>query len=184
MFRVRQSSLEEWLPWLDGRWDQGARNASALWREMRKKGFRGQIGVVSEWARRRRLAERADQSALARTPSARSIARLLTLTHDDLSKSDAVLIAAIESNVPDLIIARTLIDDFQQMIRSKVEGVAELDAWLEGAKASLVDSFANGVEKDIAAVRNAIISPWSNGQRRPDHQAQTHQATNVRPRQD
>lgn len=33
MFRVRQSSLEEWLPWLDSRWDQGARNASALWRE-------------------------------------------------------------------------------------------------------------------------------------------------------
>lgn len=126
MFRVRQSSLEEWLPWLDGRWDQGARNASALWREMRKKGFRGQIGVVSEWARRRRLAERADQSALPRTPSARSIARLMTLARDDLSKSDAVLIAAIESNVPDLVIARTLIDDFQQMIRSK--GVAELDA--------------------------------------------------------
>ena len=43
MFRVRQSSLEEWLPWLDGRWEQSARNASALWREMRKKGFRGQI---------------------------------------------------------------------------------------------------------------------------------------------
>jgi transposase len=162
MFRVRQSSLEEWLPWLDGRWEQSARNASALWREMRKKGFRGQIGVVSEWARRRRLAERADQSALARTPSARTIARLMTLARDDLSKSDALLVAAIESNVPDLVTARTLIDDFQQMIRSKA--VAKLDAWLEGAKASLVGSFANGVEKDIAAVRNAIISPWSNGQ--------------------
>jgi hypothetical protein len=37
MFRVRQSSLEEWLPWLDSRWGQGARNASALWREMREK---------------------------------------------------------------------------------------------------------------------------------------------------
>jgi transposase len=86
----------------------------------------------------------------------------MTLARDDLSKSEAVLIAAIESNVPDLVTARTLIDDFQQMIRSKA--VAKLDAWLEGAKASLVGSFANGVEKDIAAVRNAIISPWSNGQ--------------------
>lgn len=129
---------------------------------MREKGFRGQIGVVSEWARRRRLAERADQSALARTPSARSIARLMTLARDDLSKSDAVLIAAIESNVPDLVTARSLIADFQQMIRSKA--VAKLDTWLESAKASLVGSFASGVEKDIAAVRNAIISPWSNGQ--------------------
>jgi transposase len=158
-FRVRQSSLENWL---DGRWEQGARNASALWREMREKGFRGQIGVVSEWARRRSLAEKADQSALARTPSARCIARLMTLARDDLSKSDAVLIAAIESSVPDLVIARILIADFQQMIRSKA--AAKLDGWLEGAKASLVGSFANGVERDIAAVRNAIISPWSNGQ--------------------
>jgi transposase len=61
-----------------------------------------------------------------------------------------------------LVIARILIADFQQMIRSKA--AAKLDGWLEGAKASLVGSFANGVERDIAAVRNAIISPWSNGQ--------------------
>lgn len=86
----------------------------------------------------------------------------MTLARDDLSKSDAVLIAAIESNVPDLVTARTLVANFQQMIRSKA--VARLDARLDHAKASLVGSFANGVEKDIAAVRNAIISPWSNGQ--------------------
>ncbi|RUM95062.1 ISL3 family transposase, partial [Pseudaminobacter arsenicus] len=29
VFRVRQSSIEEWLPWLDSRWTQGAHNASA-----------------------------------------------------------------------------------------------------------------------------------------------------------
>jgi transposase len=162
VFRVRQSSIEEWLPWLDSRWAQGARNASALWREMRKKGFRGQSGVISEWARRRRLAEKADQSALARTPSARSIARLMTLARDDLSKSDAMLVAAIESNVPDLTTARTLVDDFQTMIRSKA--AEKLDSWLTDAKTSLVRSFANGVEKDIDAVRNATTSPWSNGQ--------------------
>ena len=162
VFRVRQSSLEEWLPWLDGRWEQGAHNASALWREMREKGVRGQIGVVSEWVRRRRLAERANQSALARTPSARSIARLMTLARNDLSKSDAVLVAAIESNVPDLTTARTLIDDFQTMIRSKA--AAKLDSWLKDAETSLVGSFANGVKKDIDAVRNAIVSPWSNVQ--------------------
>lgn len=64
--------------------------------------------------------------------------------------------------MPNLTITRTLIDDFQTMIRSKA--VAKLAAWLDDARASLVGSFANGVEKDIAAVRNAIISPWSNGQ--------------------
>ncbi|MER9127728.1 hypothetical protein NKH81_32505 [Mesorhizobium sp. M0959] len=82
---------------------------------MREKGRRGQIGVISERARRRRLAEETDQSALARTRSARSIARLMTLARDDLSKSDAVLIASIENNIPILVTARTVIDDFQQM---------------------------------------------------------------------
>lgn len=86
----------------------------------------------------------------------------MTLARDDLSKPDAVLVAAIESNVPDLTTARTLIDDFQAMIRSKA--AAKLDSWLDRAKASLIASFANGVEKDIAAVRNTITSPWSNGQ--------------------
>ncbi len=48
------------------------------------------------------------------------------------------------------------------MIRSKT--ARKLDEWLEAAKNSLVGSFAGGVEKDVDAVRNAIVSPWSNGQ--------------------
>ncbi len=70
--------------------------------------------------------------------------------------------AAIEVNVPELVVARTAIGDFQSMIRSKT--AHKLDGWLEVAKNSLIGSFAGGVEKDIDAVRNAIISPWSNGQ--------------------
>lgn len=162
VFRTRPSSLESWLPWLDGCWEQGARNALALWREMRDKGFPGRSGVVSQWAQRRRLAEKANQSGLARTPSARIIARLMTLERDDLTKSEAILVAAIEGNVPDLVVARATILDFQSMIRSTA--AAKLDGWLIAAKQSLVGSFASGVEKDMAAVRNAIISPWSNGQ--------------------
>ena len=86
----------------------------------------------------------------------------MTTARDDLAKSEAILVAAIEVNVPELVVARTTIGDFQSMIRSKT--AARLDAWLQAAKTSLVSSFANGVEKDIAAGRNAIISPWSNGQ--------------------
>ena len=162
VFRTRPSSLDSWLPWLNSRWDDGARNALALWREMKVKGFPGRSGVVSQWAQRRRLAEKANQSGLARTPSARVIARLMTAARDDLAKSEAILVAAIEMNVPELVVARTAIGDFQSMIRAKT--ARKLDGWLETAKNSLVGSFAGGVEKDIDAVRNAIISPWSNGQ--------------------
>jgi len=162
VFRTRPSSLDSWLPWLNTRWDEGVRNALALWREMQAQGFPGQSGVVSQWAQRRRLAEKANQSGLARTPSARVIARLLTTARDDLAKSEAILVAAIEVNVPELVVARTTIGEFQSMIRSKT--ATKLEDWLHAAKLSLVTSFANGVERDLAAVRSAIISPWSNGQ--------------------
>ena len=48
------------------------------------------------------------------------------------------------------------------MIRKKA--AASLDPWLERAQTSLVASFANGIVKDLATVRAAIVSPWSNGQ--------------------
>ena len=86
----------------------------------------------------------------------------MTTARDDLAKSEAILVAAIEVNVPELIVARRAIGDFQSMIRSKT--ARKLDEWLETAKGSLIGSFAGGVEKDLDAVRNAIISPWSNGQ--------------------
>jgi hypothetical protein len=35
---------------------------------------------------------------------------------------------------------------------------------IDRARASLVASFANGIAKDIAAVRATIVSQWSNGQ--------------------
>ncbi|MFC3639336.1 transposase [Camelimonas fluminis] len=118
--------------------------------------------MVSQWAQRRRLAAKANQSGLARTPSARVIARLMTVARDGLAESEAILVAAIEVNVPELVVARTAIGDFQSMIRSKT--ARRLDDWLVAARSSLIGSFANGVEKDLDAVRNAIVSPWSNGQ--------------------
>ena len=57
--RVRQSSLEPWLPWLDEQWRSGCCNGSELWRQLREKGCRGSLRVVSEWTTRRRRAETA-----------------------------------------------------------------------------------------------------------------------------
>ena len=58
--------------------------------------------------------------------------------------------------------AREVVAAFHAMIRKKAH--ADLDPWLEPARASLVASFANGVIKDQAAVSAAITSSWSNGQ--------------------
>ena len=117
--------------------------------------------MISEWAGRRRRAEKVDGEALRRTPSAPTIARFLTLGRNDLSKSETVTVAAIEGGVPQPVEAREIIAAFQAMMRKP--SLADLDPWLERARSRLVASFANGVTKDRAAVAAAIVSPWSNG---------------------
>ena len=67
VFRSRESSLELYLPWLDTRWAAGERNGAALWRQLQGQGFRGSLRVVTEWATRRRQADKTD-NVLTRAP--------------------------------------------------------------------------------------------------------------------
>jgi len=145
IFRVRESSLEIYLQWLDGQWASGLHNGTELWRRLRAQGFHGSLRVVSEWATRRRRAEQAGASSLSRTPSSRVIARLITFGRDRLTKAETVTVAAVESGVPLLVEAREVIAAFQAMVRKK--SLADLDQWIERARATLVASFANGVVK-------------------------------------
>ena len=161
VFRVRESTLEPHLVWLDAQWASGCHNATDLWRRLGAQGFRGSLRVVGEWATRRRRAD-GSPGPLGKTPSARTVARFMTTARDHLTKADTVIVAAIENRVPLLVEARSVLDGFQAMIRSRATD--DLDAWLEKAEASLMASFARGISKDLAAVRAAIASPWSNGQ--------------------
>lgn len=162
VFRVRQSSLEAYLPLLDELWSSGCRNGAELWRCLKAKGFRGALRVVSEWATRRRRAEQASDQQLQKVPAARRIAKMMTAARDHLSKADTVLIAAIEAGVPMLVKARDLIDRFHSMIRKKT--TSDLEPWMIDAGPSLLASFASGIDRDRAAVRAAIVELWSNGQ--------------------
>ncbi len=162
VFRIRQSTLEAHLPWLDAQWDSGCRKGAELWRRLRDRGFGGSERVVREWATRRRRAETVSDHQMRKVPSARTIARLLTMARDHLSKAESVTVVAIETGVVALTEARTLIERFHTMIRTKVE--TGLEAWLADAGTSLLASFAAGITKAKAAVRAAIVEPWSNGQ--------------------
>src|SRR5260370_2227323 len=67
------------------------------------------------------------------------------------------------------------------MIRKKAH--VDLDPWLERACASLVASFANGVKGQGCRQRRDHDVLVQRTNRRPDHQAQAGQASNVRTRQ-
>jgi transposase len=162
MFRVRQSSLDAFLPMLDAEWTSGCRNGAELWRRLRDQGFQGSLRVVGEWTTRRRRADQMQARGLQKAPSARTLARLMGIGRDHLTKADTVTVAAVEAGVPSLADARNLVNQFHGMIRTKA--ASQLDGWIEHARVSLIAPLARGVAKDLAAIRAAITEPWSNGQ--------------------
>ena len=162
VFRVRQSSLDAYLPVLDAEWAAGCRNGAEPWRRLRDQGFRGSLRVVTEWTTRRRRADPMQTQGVQKAPSARNLARLMGMGRDHLTKADTVTVAADEAGVPCLAEARSLVARFQTMIRTKA--ATELDDWIEQARTSLIAPLARGVARDAAAIRAAITEPWSNGQ--------------------
>ena len=159
-FRPRASSLEPWLDRLQTEWEAGCHNGAELWRRLRAAGFPGSLRVVAEWATRRRRDDR--DASPSRCPAPRGLARLLSSARDKLTRNEAIIVAIAERAVPELVTARGIVDEFQDLIRKRQTG--GLAAWVERALASPVASFAKGIEADYAAVTAAITSPWSNGQ--------------------
>lgn len=159
VFRPRASTLDGHLDWLSHEWDGGCRSGAELWRRLRARGYAGSLRVVAEWATRRRRDEAAELPR--RCPSSRTIARLLMLASERLSRADLMLVTLIEAELPNLRQVRDLVERFHHMIRT---GFSEnLDDWIKDAS-TLLAAFTRGIVADRAAVTAAITSPWSNGQ--------------------
>jgi len=88
--------------------------------------------VVAEWATRRRRAETVSDQQLRKVPAAKTIARLMTMKRDHLTKGETITVTAIEKAVPTLADARILIDRFQTMIR-RTDAI-ELEPWITESK--------------------------------------------------
>ena len=131
IFRVRQTSLEPHLPWFEAQWEAGQRNGAELWRQLRLAGFGGGLRVVTEWATRRRRAEKAE-NGLGHAPAARTIIRLMTLEGNNLTKAQTIMVTAIEERLPDLVEAREVVEGFYEMVRHKSS--VDMDVWIARAR--------------------------------------------------
>jgi transposase len=157
----RAGILDAHRGYLERRWREGCRNASALWRELRGRGFTGRPGVVSRWAEgtRRRESAAVRRPSPLRVPSGRRLARLLTTEPKELGPDDRRLVALVRTTTPELAEAAELAVAFARMVRDKDGG--RLDGWLDAAAASGLASFVRGLRQDLAAVRAALVLPWS-----------------------
>jgi transposase len=162
VFRCRIRVLHRHVPRLRAEWEAGCRNGAELWRRLCARGFTGEVRVVTEWVTRQRRSEKAGVELSRTAPPARLLSRLMSTRRDDLTKADAVTVAAIETGVPTLAAARDLMEQFHRMFRARdADALAKL---VTDASTSLLASFGKGIVADLAAVRAALTHPWSNGQ--------------------
>jgi transposase len=74
-------------------------------------------------------------------------------------------VTALKQSSPSFTVMRRLAMRFRGLLRSKDS--SKLAPWLRAAKDSAIpglQQFARTLRRDLAAVRNAIVLPWSNGQ--------------------
>jgi len=162
-----RSVLDQHLGHMERRWAEGCRNAAELWRGLREeRGFEGGYDVVRRWAIRRRgldavCTEPARGLPSWRVPSSRRTARLLTTEEASLNRADRGFVRTLTALSPDIRLAAEFANAFARLVRER--DADALDPWLDGAQTTGLRGFAEGLSRDIGAMRAALAHPWSNG---------------------
>ncbi len=162
-----RSVLDQHLGHMERRWSEGCRNAAELWRGLREeRGFEGGYDVVRRWAIRRRgldavCAEPARGLPSWRVPSSRRAARLLTTEEASLNRADQRFTRTLTALSPDIRLAAELARAFARLVRER--DADALDPWLGRAQTTKLRGFAEGLSRDIDAVRAALTHSRSNG---------------------
>ncbi|MDQ6905229.1 MAG: ISL3 family transposase [Chloroflexota bacterium] len=175
----RARMIAPYEPYLRERWQAGCQNARQLWREVRAQGFVGGKECVRRlvvtWRTvpahpgppRRHVpaVAQAVPPPPTRPRSPRQARWLLLCTDDQLSPDQQAYRAALLATEPAIVEAQVLTVEFCRLVRER--DAAAFTAWLQGAQRSGLPEmreFARVMERDRAAVENALRYAWSNGQ--------------------
>ena len=164
--RKRQSSFDEYAPYVLKRGPQGERNGLTLWDEIKEQGYTGTHRTVYRYLETLKQAEVKTSVNLHRIQkfSASTAVWLFVRDPKTLDDNEREDLAAFCQASTTLKCAYGLVQDFLSMVHSR-EG-ARLNAWLAQVESSglpELQSFASGVEKDKDAVRAGLTWPINNG---------------------
>lgn len=149
---------------LERRWQEVCRDAADLWREIRDQGT-DSLSTLRRWAELHRK-PRAPASvatvlrtASPRAPSRRRCAWLLSLDPEKPTSGEQALIDRLTAAAPELAEAGVLTRCFAAAI--SIRDGTDLDAWPASARESELGPLAQGLGRNLAAVRAAITERWS-----------------------
>jgi transposase len=179
--RIGHSKLTPWIPELEQRWQAGCTNASQLWREICAQGFSGSLGLVIRWAADQRKLLPTQKRYSRQQPetviptlsrqigpapwSAQRASWLVILDDDRLDDDRQAARDRMLAADTQMVTVDNLARQFVQLVKERREH--DFDQWLDDVAASgikALKSFANGLQRDLTAVRNALRMSWSNGQ--------------------
>lgn len=164
--RKRRSIFDPYAPHVLARWQQGCRDVSLLWQEIRDQGFSGQIQTVYRFIRtlRQGPVELPAPSVLDRL-SLQEARWLIVRPGDALKADERADLQELCQASQELARLYTLVQSFGQIVRKR-EG-QRLQDWIKQVTDSglpEVQRFAKGLERDKAAVLAGLTLVYSNGQ--------------------
>ena len=163
--RPRGSAVDRHAEHLRRRWDEGCHNAAQLWREIRSQGFPGQLRTVQRWVRRRGADPTGPGPGRTAgpwpTPSRHRAAWLVVADPERLGAMERRFVDALMARSPELARLIGLAREFRTLVRRRQ--ASQLDGWLAAARGSALAGFAEGLARDLAAIRAALALPWSTG---------------------
>ena len=167
--RPQPTLLTPYTAYLQERWEAGCHNASALWRELRARGFTGGRSTFRYHLARWRAADPRPMlksiAPTARPVSVRQATWLLLEDPSTLAPSERAYVEVLCQRCPEAERARSLAQAFGALVRARDQ--AALASWVDQSEHSGVPElrgFATGLRRDWAAVEAALCLPWSNGQ--------------------
>ena len=165
--RKYASAFDPYAPYVLTRWEEGERNGTHLWREIAAQGYPGSQRMLYRFLETLKTHELGTSAQVQRLPHYTSTAAVSLFMHrpDTLDEIQREHLAAFRLATPSLDTTYRLAQDFLVMMQQR-EG-ERLDAWLAQVHESglpELQSFAQGVERDKAAVQAGLTLPINNGQ--------------------
>ena len=181
------SRLDPFIPWLEERLAAGCVNASALYRELRERGYPGSSRQVHKWVhtqrvtpakttppRRRDLPPVPGQTTAPPLASPRQLAWLLLQPAAKLDAWQKATVTQVEQD-KEVRKAGALARRFAALVqasgtahrRAPRTRLAALTRWLNRASTcgvQALQTFAAGLQQDLASIEAALTTGWSNGQ--------------------
>ena len=159
--RVRQSSVDDYAAYLDQRLAEGCLSSTRLWRELRSRGFSGQVNSVRYWLRQRRSCQPRGPGVLPRRPVMRVSPRQIVWFILKATPSAQELLRKVYQTSPAIEKLAHLAQGFFRIIRE--QDIPRLIPWIIEAKQTALTGFATRLERDFEAAKAALTLPWSQG---------------------